>query len=124
MFWTIPISRRDIDVHPGAGRAAFRLSTQIPDDHDLRSSLTEVFPAGFPQMAEVTFDVEWSGIIDRAQLRNEAMNFEGQFLQTGSTIHWTAFNPASGFEFRSEDPNPARLIYAVIGHERNGVFFK
>jgi hypothetical protein len=100
VFWTIPISRRDVDVNLAAGRAAFRLSTQIFDDHDLQSSITEVFPA-----------------------HNEAMNFEGRFLQTGSTMNWSAFNPASGFEFRSEDPNPARLIYAVIGHERNGVFF-
>ena len=74
-------------------------------------------------MAEVAFDVEWSGILDRAHIHNEAMNFEGEFLQTGSTIHWSAFNPTSGFVFASEGPNPARLIYAVIGHERNGVFF-
>lgn len=112
-----------MEVHPGTGRAGFRLTARIPDDHDLQSSITQVFPAGFPQLAEVTFDVEWSGILDRAHIRNEAMNFEGDFLQTGSTIAWSAVNPSSGFQFTSEGPNPARLLYAVIGHERNGVFF-
>ena len=73
-------------MHLGAGQASFRLTKTIPDDHDLKSSLTNVFPAGFPQTAEVTFDVEWSGIIDSAHVTNEAMNFEGDFAYTGSTI--------------------------------------
>jgi hypothetical protein len=113
-----------VEVHQGAGQASFRLTTPIPDDHDLKSSLTRVFPAGFPQHAEVTFDVEWSGVLDRQHIRNEAENFEGDFVQTGSTIVWSSFNPASNFTFRSEGPNPARVLNAIIGHIRNGVFFE
>ena len=123
MFWTIPVPRESVEVHLGAGKASFHLSTRIFDDHDLKSSLTRVFPAGFPQIAEISFEVEWSGILDREHIRNEAMNFEGDFLQTGSTIRWSALNPTSGFQFTSEPPNPARVLYAVIGRERNGVFF-
>ena len=123
LFWTIPVPNNSVDVHLGAGQASFRLTAQVFDDHDLQSSLTQVFPAGFPQAAEVTFDVEWSGIIDTGHVRNESMNFEGDFAQTGSTIQWSARNPSTGFQFTSEAPNPARLIGAVIGHERNGVFF-
>jgi hypothetical protein len=73
--------------------------------------------------AEVTFDVEWGGIIDSAHVISETHNFEGDFLQTGSTIQWSAVVPSTGFQFTSESPNPARLVNAVIGHERNGVFF-
>jgi hypothetical protein len=51
------------------------------------------------------------------------MNFEGNFLQTGSTIRWSALNPSTGFQFTSDEPDPAGVIYAVIGRERNGVFF-
>jgi len=122
LFWTIPVPRNSVDIHLGAGQAAFRLTTTIPDDHDLKSSLTGIFPAGFPQIAEVTFDVEWSGILDSAHIHDEAMNFEGDFMQTGSTIQWSATNP-SGFTFTSEPPNPSRVVYALIGHEHNGVFF-
>ena len=113
-----------MDVYLGAGQASFRLTTNVFDDHDLKSSLTQVFPPGFPQVAQVTFDVEWSGIVDTAHIRNEEMNFEGEFVQTGSTIRWSAVNPSSGFTFASEDPNPARVFNAVIGHEQNGVFFQ
>ncbi len=124
VFWTIFVPPDSVDVHLGAGQASFRLTTPIFDDHDLKSSLTGSFPAGFPQAAEVTFDVEWSGIVETAQIRNETLNFEGYLLKTGSTIQWSAQDPSSGFRFTSEAPNPARLVNAVIGHERNGVFFE
>ena len=113
-----------VDVHLGAGQASFRFAGTIPDDHDLHSSLTGSFPPGFPQNANVTFDVEWNTILDAAHIRNETLNFEGDFLKTNSTIQWTAFDPASGFSFTSEPPNPARALYAVIGQESNGVFFQ
>jgi len=123
VFWTLRVPRRSVDVHFGSGQAGFGLTTQIFDDHDLQSSLTENFPPGFPQIAEVTFDVQWGGVLDRQHIRNEAQNFEGEFVRTGSTIEWSAVNP-SGFQFTSEPANPAGLVYAVIGRERNGVFFK
>jgi len=31
--------------------------------------------------------------------------------------------PSLAVEFVSEAPNPARNVYSVIGHERNGIFF-
>jgi hypothetical protein len=124
LFWTIPVPPDSVEVHLGAGQASFRLSTSVFDDHDLKSSLTRVFPSGFPQNVDVSFDVEWSGVVDRQQIRNEAENFEGDFLQTGSTIVWSSHNPGTGFAFQSEGPNPARLVNAAIGHVRNGVFFE
>ena len=123
LFWTIPVPHDSVSVSLGSGRASFSLTTDVFDDHDLKSSLTKVFPSGFPQIANVTFAVEWSGILDHQHVRNEAMNFEGDFFATGSTIEWSSLNP-SGFQFTSESANPARLVGAVIGHERSGVFFE
>ncbi len=123
MFWTVPVPHDSVSVSLGSGRASFNLTTDTFDDHDLKSSLTKVFPAGFPQIASVTFAVEWSGVLDHQHVENEAMNFEGDFYATGSTIEWSSSNP-SGFQFTSEPANPARLVGAVIGHERSGVFFK
>jgi hypothetical protein len=125
VFWTILIPPDSVEVHLGAGQASFRLSTTVFDDHDLKSSLgVSPFPPGFPQSAEVSFDVEWSDILEQQHIRNEDMNFEGDFLHTGSTIQWSARDLSSGFEFVSEAPNPARAFYGVIGRERNGVFFE
>lgn len=124
MFWTVQVPHDSVDIALGDGRASFRLMTETFDDHDLKSSLTKSFPAGFPQLANVTFDVEWSGVIDHQHVRNEAMNFEGDFFRTGSTIEWSASNPSSGFQFTSEPANPAGVVGAVIGRERSGVFFR
>jgi hypothetical protein len=82
VFWTISVPRSSLDVNLGAGWA---LTTPIFDDQDLKRLLTKVFPSGFPQDAEVTFDVEWSGILDRQHIHNDAEDFEGDFLPTCPT---------------------------------------
>ena len=101
-----------------------------PDAHDLANSLTHgqglatnipPIPPIAPVPASVSFDVEWSGEIDRATVVNEAQNFRGDFIKTGSTIKWSSVQ--DGFSFESEDPNPARSLGATIGREQNGVFF-
>jgi hypothetical protein len=69
----------------------------------------------------VSFDIEWSGITDRAKVVNVMQNFRGQFVKTGATIDWSA--ESADFVFHSESPNPDRNLYSVIGHEQNGVFF-
>jgi hypothetical protein len=122
LFWTIAAPRNSVDVHLGAGQASLRLTTQVFDDHDLQSSLTKVYPVGFPRLAEITFDVEWGGILDRQHVLNQDMNFEGDFLLTGATIDWSA-RDASGVAFVSEPPRPDRVFYAVVGRERNGIYF-
>ena len=100
----------------------------VPDAHDLANSLTHgqgllnpPIPPIAAVPATVSFDVRWSGEISRATVVNEAQNFRGDFIKTGSTIEWSS--DQRGFFFDSEEPNPARNLGAVIGRERNGVFF-
>lgn len=100
----------------------------VPDAHDLANSLTHgqgLASMGIPPIppvpASVSFDVEWSGEISRATVVNDAQNFRGDFIKTGSSIKWSAVQ--DGFFFESEDPNPARSFGATIGREANGVFF-
>ena len=78
-------------------------------------------PAIAPVPASVSFDVQWSGEIDRATVVNEAQTFRGDFIKTGSTIKWSSVQ--DGFSFESEDPDPSRSFGATIGREQNGVFF-
>jgi hypothetical protein len=138
LFWTVPVSHRAVDVDIDRGRARARLRVrelEMFDDHDLANSLTSglglpgdlgfPYPAipGVPAVpATVSFDVEWSGVIDSARVRNAAQGFEGTFFQTGCTIKWSARQ--RGFRFQSEDPDPTRNQIAIIGRERNGVFFR
>jgi hypothetical protein len=118
-----------VQVDPGGGTASLRMSdVPVMDFHDLANSLTgghglanPPAPPIIPVPATVSFDIEWSGVIERAIVTNEDEDFTGQYVRTGATIQWSS-NQA-GFAFVSEPPNPARNLYSVIGHERNGVFF-
>jgi len=104
--------------------------TDLPiiDAHDLANNLTNgqgftnpPIPPIAPVPATVSFDIEWSGVVTQVEVTNQAEQFTGQFIETIATIKWSASQ--AGFDFVSEDPNPARNFYSVIGHERNGVFF-
>ena len=116
-----------IDLDDGV--ASLRLvDVPVTDAHDLLNNLTNGH--GFPSMgvppvapvpATVSFDIEWSGILETAKVVNVMQNFRGQFVKTGATIDWSA--QSAGFAFQSEVPNPARNLYSIIAHEQNGVFF-
>jgi hypothetical protein len=131
LFWTIPIHPNSVKIDFKSARASMRIDgLSIPDAHDLANSLTHgnglatnnpPIPPVPAVPATVSFDVQWSGKISRATVVNDAQNFRGDFIQTGSTIKWSSVQ--NGFFFDSEEPNPSRCIGAVIGRERNGVFF-
>ena len=108
-------------------------SMDVFDDHDLANSLTQglglpatvVPPNGippiFPVRAKVSFDIEWNGAIDTADITNPAEHFKGTFFATQTTIKWSS--KQDGFSFESEPPNPARNLISVLGREQNGAFF-
>jgi hypothetical protein len=129
LFWTMPLHPDSVQVEFNSARASMHAEgLAVPDAHDLANSLThgQGFPAlGIPPIAPepatVSFDVEWSGEISRATVVNEAQNFRGEFIKTGSTMKWSSAQ--NGFLFESEEPNPARNLGATIGRESNGVFF-
>lgn len=124
-----------VEVDFDSGRARLRVrGLDLYDDHDLANSLTLGLglpgDMGFPYpaispvapvRATVSFDVEWKGIVDTAQIENTTQHFKGAFLSTGATIKWSA--KEEGFEFQSEAPDPSRNLISVLGREKNGVFF-
>ena len=129
LFWIISAPQEVVQVSPGSGTASLRM-TDVPvmDAHDLANALTgghgfanPPIPPIAPVPARVSFDIEWGGVLERAIVVNEDEDFTGQYVRTGATIQWSSNQP--GFKFVSEPPNPARNVYSVVGHERNGVFF-
>lgn len=135
LFWTVPVSHSAVRVDFDRARARLQVrGLELFDDHDLANSLTSGLglPGGlgfpYPQIpgvppvrATVSFEVEWSDPVASADVRNAAQGFRGTFFETGCTIKWSARQP--GFRFQSEDPDPTRNVIAIIGRERNGVFF-
>jgi hypothetical protein len=125
----MPLDPNSLQFEFNSARASLHVEgLPVPDAHDLANSLTHGqglarmgIPPIAPVPATVSFDVEWSGEIDRATVVNEAQNFRGDFIKTGSTVKWSSVQ--DGFSFESEDPDPSRSFGATIGREQNGVFF-
>ena len=129
VFWMVQVDHDAVEVDFDAGRARLRVpKLEVFDDHDLANSLTlglglptpPIAPV-FPVRATVSFDVQWNGILNAAQIANNAQHFKGTFLSTGATIKWSA--EEDGFRFESEAPDPNRNLVSVLGREKNGVFF-
>lgn len=128
LFWIISAPRDAVQVSLGSGTASLTMSdVPVIDAHDLANSLTNGqglaslgIPPVAPRPATVSFDIEWSDVIARAEVTNEAQDFTGQFVETSATVNWSA--NTAGFLFVSEASNQ-RSFYSVVGHERNGVFF-
>jgi hypothetical protein len=129
LFWTIAVPADSVAIDLDNATASLQLAdVSVIDAHDLANALTNgqglanpPIPPIAPVPATVSFDVEWSGVVDQATVTNQALQFTGKFIETIATIKWSASQ--AGFDFVSEDPDPARNLYSVIGHERNGVFF-
>jgi hypothetical protein len=129
LFWTIAVPPDSVEIDLGDATASLQLEdVRVMDAHDLANALTNGHGLTNPPVppiaavpATVSFDVQWSGVVSRAKVTNLASNFTGKFIETIATIKWSASQ--AGFDFVSEDPNPARNVYSVIGRERNGVYF-
>jgi len=135
VFWMTPVEHDAVQVEFDEARARLKVDKlRVFDDHDLANSLTLgmglpgdpgfPYPAIAPKApvrATVSFDVEWRGIADMAEIHNSAQTFKGTFYSTGTTIKWSAEQP--GFRFESETPDPGRNLISVLGREQNGVFF-
>jgi hypothetical protein len=73
--------------------------------------------------AIVSFDITWSGpVTDRTDVNDPVEGFEGQFVFNQATMTWSA-ESQDGFRFVS-DPSPTTSAFAMLGKERNGVFFQ
>jgi hypothetical protein len=136
VFWMVEVEDDAVEVDFDAGHARLLVKgLDAYDDHDIANSLTQGLglPGGLgfpypaiapvaPVRAKVSFDVEWTGTIETAQIENTAQQFSGLFLSTEATINWSA--EEEGFQFQSEAPNPTRNLISVLGREKNGVFFR
>jgi hypothetical protein len=65
--------------------------------------------------------MQWSGPAGRSTVRDSTNRFALDAVETNCVIDWSANGP-EGFSFKA-DPGSSNSVYALVGHERNGVFF-
>jgi hypothetical protein len=118
VFWTTPIPMSSIDINPGAGSASWHFKGTVSDFGTVVRSLMGEPPIG---AASVQWTIDWSGVSNRLNITNTGLKtpFAGEFVQNTATMSWSASEPGSGDMVGATHTSG----FAVIGHERNGVFF-
>ena len=133
IFWTIAVPNAAVEIQPGAGRARFRMADlEIPDYTDAANA----FADGPTLPGRVSFDVSWMPKADSQRYQYahaadlvEADSYGVDYWDTAATLEWKCETPDLGFTFSSYDIGsyPDGLQhgqhFAVVGRERNGIFF-
>jgi hypothetical protein len=120
LFWTMAVPDGAVDVNSGAGRARFAMSDlAIPDLGDF---VNAILPGSTSTPATVSFDVQWHDIQSRYNESSSEFGLAGEFVVTNATIEWSSVQ--EGFSFQSDPASTSKTDYAIVGHERNGVFFQ
>jgi len=108
-----------VHVHPGNGRATLKLKNlELEDYHDINNAL-----ADGPSIDGIaSYRAEWHGGHHKVRIHDPSQGFEGDFIEGKATIEFSASND-DGFRFVSDRASTSTTVSAVVGKERNGVFF-
>jgi len=118
LFWTTRIPSGSVRANPGAGEAIYKVSNlQIYDFGNFGNALT--CGSGVP--ATVSFEVRWSGVNDRLNIKNPTSSFGGEYVRGSAQMEWSA---VVGPNLYQSDPiETSSSGFAELGTERNGAFF-
>ena len=125
LVWTVRMRTSAVDVDFESGEASYAVEHLAVTDYGTPAN--SIFGGGAPGISgpgipsTVSFDVNWHDVLSTQAIRNTTLRFEGTFKQTNAHIEWSMRN-ANGFHFRA-NPSGQTTIAAVLGRERNGVFF-
>ena len=121
LLWTTPVPSGSVKVESDNKTIAWRLTNfATPDYHDVVSALRPGVP-GPSVPATVSFAMRWGEVLDVAQIRDTQNRFTGRFIHRIATVQWEA--DQRDFKFVSDPANTSKSEFALIGEERNGVFF-
>ena len=89
------------------------------DFHDIPNAL---FGGGAaPTPAIVSFEVRWSGVDDRVNVKNPANGFAGEYVRGHAQMEWSA--TVGNLHYVSAPLEKSRTEFAELGTERNGSFY-
>ena len=119
LFWTAAVPEDSVDGELDDGFVSFSANhLSLPDSINLDNNLH-----GGPTIpAKVSFKMRWTGTGSPFQFTSTTDGFRGNFQFATVAIEWSA-HTAAGFSFVSDPADTTVTVAAIIGEERNGVFF-
>jgi hypothetical protein len=119
LFWTMAVPEDSVEVDFGKERAELRVEGAKVQDY---GTFTNSVLGGPSEPATVSFEVHWDGRSPRQRVVNTAGEMEGQFIRNAATMEWSA--TTTNYKFVSQPAKTSSSLFAEVGHERNGVFFR
>jgi hypothetical protein len=118
LFWTVPLPLGSVRVGGLSGAASMRATDLDLDDYfTIENAL---FGGGPGEVsAAASFDVEWSGATGGGSASDATNDFTLEWVMTGSTMAWTVESGDATYTSTEVTATP----FAIVGKERNGVFF-
>jgi hypothetical protein len=123
----VPEGSGEVDLDGGTAELHAENICAVFDAFTVANSVSSDRPLGYVSGRIDSVDIKWSGVVKSFMGVHDTVNhFAGDFFQIGNvTIAVTASTPkrtGHGFRFVS-DPATTTVNFALIGNERNGVFF-
>jgi hypothetical protein len=129
LFWTAPIRMSSVAIDLGEATASLHLKDFLTKDFfNNKNNWITTRP---PVDAVVSYTIRWGGVnarIDVVDFEDTGLTtnhrFAGRFIEDTATVEWSVSVPSMGFTFSSDPAATSKSVFAEIGRERNGVFFR
>ena len=116
LFWTVAIPADSVSLNLGRGTASYQLSNLAIEDY---GNIGNALSDGSSVPGVVSFDAEWSGVIERARFSDASNKFSLSLVRTGASINWSGTSSLGSFASDAV----TKVNFAQIAHETNGMFF-
>ena len=121
LFWTSHIATSAVQVDLDEATAVMRVDQfDVEDYGTLKNALLD----GPSNPATVSFLMQWGGVRARLHVRDLIEHFVSDRIEDTATATWSAAVPSRHFTFTSDPAATSTSVFAEIGAERNGVFFR
>jgi hypothetical protein len=122
VFWTMPVPKTAVKIHPGAGEAQFTFSDLAMFDYF--TSANAILRDGSAPIigATASVDIDWTGTGERLKINNDMAGFGGSYEHASATVEWSASN-SEGYFFSTINSSQTNVTHAFTAHVRNGAFF-
>ena len=123
VFWTSPVPKRAVRIHPGRGDAHFEVEKHPIFDFFTAANAVDRPPEGPPRIpTRLSVDIAWRGTGERQQLREAT--FGGAYENATGEITWSASHTeGEPYFFDTTGSSAQNVTHAFTAHIRNGVFF-
>ncbi|HKB03004.1 MAG TPA: hypothetical protein VKD90_12340 [Gemmataceae bacterium] len=113
------IDPHDVEVNPGTGRAVMDVEDlDLEDYSDFVNSLVD----GPSLAGRASFRVEWSRSTDRHRFRYAPEKWTANMVFNTARVQWEG--ETSVAHFVTDATGPQDSLFADVGHERSGAFFR